>query len=1279
MACQSIAPSFSFTTLEGASSWPVSPGSPKNVLGNEKGASDPLKKIIGFSCNLGLGDQSSTLSIELSGFHGDAEATIGKLAIFKCDEFGFGGMIKSLVHTENPSGQKTKIDMVDCKEAFARYDLFINEFHSTTDLQGSTTRIQTGWNAKNIHRVIEGRSWGSFISNSYDGAGSVNPSNYGKVLPDVNGRNCVFFGSSTEGKVSQGTTTYAKILQALVDDPAYWYNTYSFPLTITLGPVRNIAKNEIPYVGTSAKSMTLLELINNVCEEAGYDWTFHTPVGNAIHIRFIDKKKPTTFGEIKNRIEQAKSNNKLLNYSIGAEFKNEKTRRIVIGSKVNYIKEMYFQNEFQPAGKENNGGQHTSAYVLGFNTNNWPVLGYTSSFNVPINVRTLRAGLRTNGFEFYDDHILNEAELLATGTMETWKLYGILYPNSISRSCMNFLGIDWSTARSKVFSSFGGNTHIVSQACVEAVKFTTRKSAGELVYEEICYSWIKNFYDTFYGKYYMVFLPKNTCFFDMSGLQQQTGIFLGPGSSAFMADEPTDSGWADTANPIGFTGQNRSLFMDGSGKTVCFCGIRIGDSLDRFMGPYRRFFYFEPSSLQGEWDVNGNHVFTRAETDGRVYNFGSNIGILIKMPNMIPQRWGDRAGLANNMGLRMLDLLVGDANGFPVANGTTDFSYTNVFKETLAAGRFDRIAIPMKSNIVNYGPWLSNARNSRWSDGGVELKIVDDLNPWSYGGYANMNTAGQRLAVDSLKQRQKYESGSITIAETPKKNMEAGGSSGIDPIISSIVCKLDGSGATTTYNYQTYVQKFGQSAESLNNYTKLGINARRANFNILKDLNLEITRAFTEGMRTFGSIREKLFEQASVPLSASSSSLNNVLIMSYPDGFNNERIEAGIDKKYTSDYFQDQINYSKYAIVSLDMIFSPVVTNPFSSSYFMPSVSLPKFNHNYFPNATKPSIPPLLGPKRILPIVNWHLNPYTNSLYGNLFGGRASGFGFDTEYVSFGEVPANTFAANRQQQGFRDSVDNIRGAALRGPLLLHSWGYDINGDPVPGRGPPNARTFGQNWLRNPKSWPCGPIDLRWDESRGVWVSPPSASLVIATMDEDLAMSQNGQHTVAWATVENIFGFYNTTIPTSKIQVWDFIGKSITRGTKIVAYYFGTNANYTVPYYIAISQMDSFIKADNGSCEQGQAPGVGLPMDPQSGYLYGFYGENGQAPKPALYDLSELFGSNSLRDNGKTQVLGFTKMNSRWKAIPCLEAIPIVDCSGDYPGGGGGAGDPYSPI
>jgi len=121
---------------------------------------------------------------------------------------------------------------------------------------------------------------------------------------------------------------------------------------------------------------------------------------------------------------------------------------------------------------------------------------------------------------------------------------------------------------------------------------------------------------------------------------------------------------------------------------------------------------------------------------------------------------------------------------------------------------------------------------------------------------------------------------------------------------------------------------------------------------------------------------------------------------------------------------------------------------------------------------------------------------------------------------------------------------NQRFFALRGPLMLHSWGFDVDGYPVPnasgepleldsnnrpkrfiltdnglndvskngkfvpGAGerlgdviPKNyefvggkwkkknkdrADKFHTNWAQRPDLWPIGPIDLRWDDERKVW-------------------------------------------------------------------------------------------------------------------------------------------------------------------------------------------------
>ena len=1265
MTCQDINPTCTFKYLEAVSVWGQVPPPEqlKNVLGDATGEDDPMKKILGFTCTLGMGTSSSTLTIDLSGFHADAEDTVGRVAIFKCDEFGFGGVIKSVVHSENSNGQKTKIEMTDCKELLVRYDLFLNEWHDTTNSvskSGGFVNINyRGWNCTNVHRAIEGDSWGDYIASNYGGK-QVGINNYGTALPDA-GQDCAKFGTSTDGKVSQGNTTYYKICQALTTLSIRWFNTKSYPLKIWIDAVRNIA-SEIPYVATSAKSMTLLDLINNVCEEAGYDWTFHTPDGNSIYMRFIDKKQEVAFGEVKNRILNAKNSgtNKLLNYSIGAEFKNEKTRRVVLGSKVNYIKELYFPSNNQSGGIENNGRAHKVAAVLGF-TNDGKAIYATDSAGQPttyawdlnINTSTLNVALSTVGFPgFGTSTILGEIEMMATSNLATWKLFGILNPASISAKCMNHLGIDRATAFSKV-STAAADTHSQAQAAVEAVKFSTRKNVGELVYEEVCYSWIKNFYDRYYGKYYLCILPKKMCYNDPTGYMQANDIFLGPGSAAFMMDEPTDSGWGDfTNNTIGLNDWTR--FKDNSGKTKCFCRIDGTDNLVRNVFNSQRSFFTDPSRIQSDFAVQGNYIYSDAEVDGRVFfvddgTGNSSMGILVKLPNIIPQVWNDTSNKGlNSHGLRLLDLFSGSTsfiNGASQYGGTTDFSYANVFKAADLAARIDAAAIPLKSKIVNYGPWLSHDRSSDWDDGGVELRHVEDLNPWTYGGYANMNTAGSKLATDGLKNRVRYESGSITIAETPQQNMEGGGTSKTDPVIASIVCKLDAGGATTTYNYQTYVQKFGQSAEAFNNYTKLQISNRRSNANILKDMNLEISRAFSSAMRSFGNIRERFFEQMSVPLSTSSSSLNNVLILSYPDTLTYPgRIEAGIDKKYTSDYFQDQNNYSKYAIVSLDMIFSPFSTT-IGPGPAMPGFTAALGSSDYPANATKPRVPPTSS-TQIIPIYNLSLNPYSTSAMMGNFNGAGSGRGFYTEYIAFGSVPANTFAANATQESFRDSQTNLRGAALRGPLVLHSWGYDTNGQPVPG----SPTTFNSGWLGNPSSWPIGPIDLRWDRRRGVWVSPPSASLVVAELTSDLTI-----YSSASASIINVPNLYSTSINGS-ITVYDFIGQGISAGCRVLAYHFGPGADYMV-----VNAGMCLVKADAHGCEP--STNVGQPMIPQDKHLYGF-GPNG---RPAMYSIEELFSQPNLT-GGSLKVLGYEELNDN--GHPCMVDISVIDCSGNSLGGGG---------
>lgn len=114
---------------------------------------------------------------------------------------------------------------------------------------------------------------------------------------------------------------------------------------------------------------------------------------------------------------------------------------------------------------------------------------------------------------------------------------------------------------------------------------------------------------------------------------------------------------------------------------------------------------------------------------------------------------------------------------------------------------------------------------------------------------------------------------------------------------------------------------------------------------------------------------------------------------------------------------------------------------------------------------------------------------------------------------------------------------NYRFFGLRGPLMVHGWGYDLEGYPVPNSSgeiktdafgqpitdingntvgknqqrqsdgtyspPYKERTFARGWAQQPASWPVGPIDLRWDDNARVWTVGSNYKPVWVVLETDL--------------------------------------------------------------------------------------------------------------------------------------------------------------------------------
>jgi hypothetical protein len=115
---------------------------------------------------------------------------------------------------------------------------------------------------------------------------------------------------------------------------------------------------------------------------------------------------------------------------------------------------------------------------------------------------------------------------------------------------------------------------------------------------------------------------------------------------------------------------------------------------------------------------------------------------------------------------------------------------------------------------------------------------------------------------------------------------------------------------------------------------------------------------------------------------------------------------------------------------------------------------------------------------------------------------------------------------------------NQRFMGLRGPVVVHGWGYDQEGYPVPNASgepltdtngdpmyddndsplyknqvlqtdgsysePYKEKAFYKGWAAQPTTWPVGPIDLRWDDKAGVWTIGGNYKDIWVTLEVDLA-------------------------------------------------------------------------------------------------------------------------------------------------------------------------------
>ena len=334
---------------------------------------------------------------------------------------------------------------------------------------------------------------------------------------------------------------------------------------------------------------------------------------------------------------------------------------------------------------------------------------------------------------------------------------------------------------------------------------------------------------------------------------------------------------------------------------------------------------------------------------------------------------------------------------------------------------------------------------------------------------------------------------------------------------------------------------------------------------------------------------------------------------------------------YQNEYVQKQ--YKQLSVMSLDGLFLPVSlrgSEPDLSEFPVTQCPIPRFakrikdDGSYAewdddqsspespgspnPSKTRDELPPFKFKEQyvnLLPINQKYLNGITSEKSLIEWDERTAGSdqGFVVSSIAFGDKFEDYQVTHtNQDEEIRQGKENFRFSAIRGPLIVQGWGYDTTGKPIPNAADsPRGTELGEfrkvglkdkfmvNWLANPKTWPVGPVDLRFDRERGVWTCPSPNKIVVARLKEDLLPGKSADAELINPQAGNIrfYDKYNISGPNGEnikasmkdtvIEVYDFLGVKLCKCDIIYAYYDDNR-------YIVLESSRAYPKPEDTICD-----------------------------------------------------------------------------------------------
>lgn len=791
--------------------------------------------------------------------------------------------------------------------------------------------------------------------------------------------------------------------------------------------------------------------------------TISNPV---VKIITIDKTQQPDPGKIREIVLQAKDDGSLVSSDVGQELSDEVTQRIVVGGPAS----RYFVaniNDCIPVW----GKVGPKRYVLAPGFARTPQ-AYRPNAKVPVVLDEMSGlnGAIANGI-VSTSYTATVMELrMAMAGIDSWLTFksfeaianGTYY--SQDSPWVSYLDVDIET----LIDVAQGRTGAMSLASTSLI--SGRKMYSPVSKEQISFIFgkVEATAKTFYGRMFLVPLPV-----EPGGISNNLK-FVEEDILEVPSWDLTDTAWVSN-KPI-----SDVAFYNGDGRLKSTAVYELNSRYD----------YSDMKSDYAAWSTFGA---SQAFADGIAttqsgphennvfFIDGFDTPFAVIDTGTVVTNWDDMT--TPDFGLSVLASYFFNVTIPPEAYITAGKSSTQISVPPGAAyPKF--LGIPQESSRYAWGPWYKSTSE----DGRSEVVFDSNLRPETFGSVDRMNQAGQDTADAGASEISANESGRIELARFPEFNI-ADRFAGSGPYVTDMSISIATGGLTTEYKFNTWTPNFGK---------------------LTKYNSDRISRIYKASLAALQRIRQDSPKRGFEPIPFQKSSMEQIVKRLSPSrssgGFSffslfNPPQGDTIPLSDAAGIFSNEQKANQSFGCSADQQWSPAGTraikrnNDIGQYLQLPlEARLQGEQNGKFTVGVCPS--------------SRDLDPY----FSEAIVENAANMIRNVDFLAAcNATNGQTTDLNLYKANNNAVVDEVRSLALRGPLMLSSWGFDIAYNPVP-HTQGDITEFNTSIINgraaalNRAYWKTGPVNLMWDEERKIWSGGPE--ILSGVLEEDITAPES---------------------------------------------------------------------------------------------------------------------------------------------------------------------------